>query len=265
MYTTQLVPYSIGIAAEAKPLGTRDLNVTPIEQLPGLDGDIHFNPETNIVRGVDSSGSPYEIRVTTDTSIVAEWLPLSSNRLTPPDIQPGELIELYRLADSDRYFWRCMGLRDELRRLETVIYTFCGDPNVNNDTLDINNCYFFEVSTHQKTITVGTSKTNGEPFGYTLQINAGEGSVTLTDDINNRLVLNSGASSIKAETSSKSFVHLDNRNVFMQNTDGSKVSLVGGNVNVDAPSRVTLNGGGSVLTLQGGGTTLKTPKFDGGT
>ncbi|MOA50526.1 hypothetical protein D3C78_1735510 [compost metagenome] len=35
--------------------------------------------------------------------------------------------------------------------------------------------------------------------------------------------------------------------------------------NVDVKGKkITLNGGGSVFTLQAGGTTLKTPRFDGG-
>lgn len=221
MHMSQLIPYSIGIAAENKPLDTRFLNVAPIELLSALDGEIKYDPQTSTVKGQDSLGNQYEIKTTLDNSLTAEWLPGMSNRVTPPDIRRGEFIELFRLADSDKFYWRCMGIRDDLRRLETAIYAFNGTPVETDEGIDYNTCYFFEVSTHKKLVTMSTSQANGEPFRYTFQFNTDEGHVLLTDDVGNHVLLDSA-----------------NTNIHMENIEGTMVELNKKDINFYAPQDV---------------------------
>lgn len=185
MHTSMLHRFSIGIAAENKPLNTRMLNIVPIELMPALDGELVFDPEQQKISGVDKNGETFEIAVTTDVSISAEWLPLGTNRLTPPDIRRGELIEIYRVADSDQYFWRCMGLRDELRRLETVIWVFNGSPDLGSEGIDPETSYFLEISTHRGIVTFSTSKANNEKCTYTVQFNPMDGTFRMEDDVGN--------------------------------------------------------------------------------
>lgn len=281
MYGSELKTYSIGIAAENKPLDTRQLNITPIEALPALDGEITFSPQELLVSGTDSFGNRYEVRTTLDNTVTAEWLPMGSNRLTPPDIRRGEFVEVLRLGDSDRFFWRPMGLRDDLRRLETVIYAFNANPNeTEGNGIDIQNCYFLEISTHRKLVTFGTSKANGEPFQYTFQINTDEGLVTLTDDIGNYIELDSGERSLRIENADRSFVHvdkrriraqtpdeawveIDGRDIHLENSAGAFVDLREGQIRADAGELLELKVGDSVFTLTPSGTTLRTPRFDG--
>ena len=221
MHMSQLIPYSIGIAAENKPLDTRFLNVTPIELLSALDGEIKYDPQTSVVKGKDSMGNEYEIKTTLDNCLTAEWLPGMSNRVTPPDIRRGEFIELFRLADSDKFYWRCMGIRDDLRRLETAIYAFNGTPSETEAGIDYNTCYFFEVSTHKKLVTLSTSQANGEPFRYTFQFNTDEGHVLLTDDVGNHIKLDS-----------------TNTNIHLENIEGTVVELNKKDINFYAPNDV---------------------------
>jgi len=295
MQVSQLDRYSIGIAAENKPLTSRHLNITPVEVLSALDGEINFAPQDNTVSGVDADGNRYEVKTTQDMTLTAEWLPLSSNRVTPPDIRRGELVEIYRVADSDQFFWRCMGLRDDLRRLETVIFAFNGSPDEGSKGIDPATCYFMEVSTHKKTITVSTSQSNGEPFGYTAQINAGEGQVVLEDTIGNTLFLDSGRVFWELINADQTHLQLDRTNIYgkadnniefragndvyweagnnMSIEVGNNYSMNAGNnssikagstASMEGGSSAILKSGGSTFTLTPGGTTLKTPSFSGG-
>lgn len=280
MQGSQLRTYSIGLAAENKPLDSRMLNVVPVEKLPALDGELTFNPQENIAKGTDSQGNQYEVKTTTDITLTAEWLPRGSNRATPPDIRRGEYVEILQLGDSDRFFWCELGLRDDLRRLETVIYVFNANPNEAGNGLDINNCYFLEISTHQKLVTFGTSKANGEPFGYTLQLNTDVGQLTVQDDIGNFLHMDSKRRFIHAENADRSYVEIDKRKIHAQNTagtlldmdddhlrlqnaTGSFVDLNAANIEISADAGVTMRSGASVFTLAPDGTILKSPKFKG--
>lgn len=304
MQVSQLHRYSIGLAAENKPLDSRHLNITPVEVLSALDGEINFTPQDQTVAGVDADGNRYEVKSTTDMTLTAEWLPLSSNRVTPPDVRRGELIEIYQVADGDQFFWRCMGLRDDLRRLETVIFAFNGSPNEGSKGIDPETCYFLEVSTHKKTVTFSTSQANGEPFGYHFQINANDGQVTLEDTIGNTLYLDSARVFWELINSDNTYLQLDRTNIYgkadnniefragndvywesgnnttfkvgnnFTMTAGSNSNIeagsnanmkAGGTATVDGGAGAILKSGGSVLSLSPGGTTLTTPSFTGGT
>lgn len=212
---TQFKPYSLGVAAENKSLTSRHLAIAPHEITPGLDGEISFNPEERIFSGFDKDGNEYQTKVTEDVSITAEWLPFGSNRMTPPDVRRGEPVMVYRLADTDRYYWRCLGLRDDLRRLETVIYAFNANPSETDNGLNLENCYYLEISTHQKLITLGTSQANGEPYGYAIQLDTGEGKFSLEDTLGNSMHLDTGRILWEFINAAETHVKLDKEHIYM--------------------------------------------------
>ena len=269
MSMSQLHRYSVGLAAENKPLDSRMLNITPVEVMPALDGEINFNPEDNIHKGVDANGEVYEVKATTDITLTAEWLPLGSNRVTPPDIRRGELIEIYRVGDSDQYFWRCMGLRDDLRRLETAIFAFNGSPDEGAKGIDATTCYFFEVSTHKKMVTMSTSQANGEPFGYSFQVNAGDGQVTLEDTIGNTLFLDSGKIFWELINADGTYVQLDRRDIHAYapqditlKADRDIDMYAGNEIRAEGKNRVFLKCGSSTIEMTPGNITEKSPRID---
>lgn len=242
---SQLFPYSIGIAVENKPLDSRHLNVAPIEQLSALDGELTFNPVEHIVKGQLPDGGSYETKIITDVSITAEWLPMGSNRVTPPDIRRGELVEIYRLADTDKFFWRPLGIRDHLRRLETVIWAFNGSPDENTVGIDPSTCYFVEVSTHQKQITISTSKANGEPFAYSFQINAADGKVVLEDDAGNFIELDSANTLLHLENAEGTMLELNQRDI-KAHAPNNFTAAIGNDANLQVGNNFTLQAGGDV-------------------
>lgn len=244
---------SLGIVAENKKMSdakgkiNRVVMVTPIEDLSMTNGEIRSNPEQLEASGTDVSGKAYSTSVPVDQVVEATWVPFLSNRLTPPDVRRGERVRLWRSGDADKYYWSTMGLDDNLRKLETVIFAFSATTDESQVDLDLNNCYYFEVSTHNKSITIQTSSSNGEPFRYTAQINAAEGAFLIEDDIGNSIELDSP----------------ENR-ICLENADDSKVELKGGKIAIVANEEVSLTVGGTKQVWKPGITTLKTPLFDGG-
>lgn len=244
---------ALGIVAENKAMKdasgkfNRTILVTDIESLNMTNGEIRSNPEQLESSGVDATGKVYNSAVVVDQVIEATWVPFLSNRLTAPDVRRGERVRLWRSGDADKYYWSTMGLDENLRKLETAIFAFSGTPDESQTELDLENCYYFEVSTHNKTITLQTSASNGEPFRYTAQINAAEGAFLIEDDIGNSFELDS----------------TENR-LTLENADDSKVELNRGKIAIIANEEVSLTVGGTKQVWKPGITTLKTPKFAGG-
>ncbi len=231
--------YSIGIAAENKPLNTDILEVAPIEELNMLDGQITANTVDYKAKGVDALGKAYNTSVLNKISIKCKWLPLgSSNRITSPDVRRGEAIMVYQFSDADKFYWCTLQQDSHLRRLETVIFAFSGtSEEVNKLTPD--NSYFIEISTHRKQITLHTSQANGEPFSYDIQINTKDGNIVITDDVGNEFVLDSKASRLFMKNIDNSSIDINKRNISFNSSDS--INIQTNNYNVKA-SQTTIDG-----------------------
>ena len=256
---SQLTPYSVGVSAENKPLNSKELNIAPIEKLPALDGELDVNPQTLTVSGVDKNNVKYEVQANVDNVITATWMPMGgSNRVSPPDIRRGELVWIYRLADSDTFYWVTLGISDHLRRLETIIFAVNGQPTNADAAVGPNNSYWLEISTHKKLVTFSTSALNGEPFTYTLQLDTNEGRFTLTDDIENMIQLESKDKRIVVRNAANCYLELDdvdmNINVprnFTMNVGKSADITVGKDVTTEIGNNLTETIGGDVTRTVG--------------
>lgn len=238
---------SIGIVAENKAMFAKEVDVTPIESMNMLDGEIKSNPVAVESRGQDAKGQSFATRATVDSTVSATWLPWGSNRVSAPDVRRGERVYLWQSADADKYYWTSSGLDDHLRKLETAIFAFSASSSESDSGIDVDKCYFLEISTHQKLVTFKTSSANGEPFEYNFQFNTGEGVVTLADDVGNYFELDSPAHKLT-----------------LKNQDQSHVILDKTKINIKATDEIAFDVGGTQVSLTPGGTLWKTPKFDGG-
>lgn len=219
--TSQWRLYSLGEVAADKPLDSKDIEVSPVESFPLLDGEITDNAATLEVtpKGETSTASS----VTATVTLKATWRSRSSsNRVTAPDVRRGEKVEIYTLADSNEFFWDLHDAGDiSRRRLETVTYAYSGSPVVgskdgpNNAGAQNDNCYVTEISTHQKKITLSTSDKNGEKCRYTIQINPGDGLLLIADDQDNGLTLDSVQGIWKIFNAEGSFIELNKRNIII--------------------------------------------------
>lgn len=224
--------YSFGIAAENKPLSTKELLVIPIEIFLGMEGEIGEEVVELKHKGVNSFDEPYEVTVKHGQSIPCKWLQWGSNRATAPDVRRGERVLIYRVADSDEeFYWVSAGLDDHLRRLETVVWLFNANPDgLSDDPSSLEDSYAIEISSHKKLITLHTTKKNGEPFAYTFQFNLGTGYVTLADDAKNFFEFNSADTKITMHNASGTYFQLNKQDIF---------AVAPRNIDVKATEKIT--------------------------
>lgn len=216
---SQLHFYSVGIVAANKKLSSKIIEVTPIETLTMLSGELTDNSANLKASATDASGKAYDISIASTVSIKATWLPIGvSNRISAPDVRRGEVVIIYRFADTDEFWWSTLKDDMHLRKLETVVYAFSA--TTKEDTpIGPDNYYFIEISTHQKLLHIHTSKDNGEPFGYDIQINTGSGFIQIQDDDGNFIKFDSNEQQIIVVNKSLSAVEINKKNINLNCSD----------------------------------------------
>lgn len=235
---------SIGRAVENKALGSKELEVKLIEHTPFADGEVKSVASEYKAKGEDVNGKAYEVSLIADHAITATWLPWGSNRISAPDIRRGERVAIYQYEDTDQYYWTDLGLDAALRRKETVILAISNiSDNNSEDPLSVDNCYFIELSTHNKAITIQTSKSDGEEFLYTFQLNPKEKCVVLEDDDDNHFFMDSENAIVRLHNSSDTYVELNKEHIYNYAKDsinfqaGKTINFQAGNsVNISTPS-----------------------------
>ena len=241
--------YSIGIVAANKPLKSRHIEVTPMEDSPMLDGEITDNQDKYESKGSNSEGQAFEVSLKTTASIRALWVPFGdTNRKTAPDVRRGERVAIYRFGDADEYFWTTMTHHEKIRRLETVVYAFSNNSkeNIENDS---SSTYYFEISTHTKLITFHTAKNDGEFCSYNFQVNTKLGNFTFEDDIGNFIFLDSKEKQIKMRNIDDSFVDINRKIITLQSLD--KIILNTQHVEINAQSTLKITTSDFTTTTNG--------------
>lgn len=207
---------SMGVVANNKELGSDVIQVIPIEQAPFIDGELASVPFDAEASGKDSQGNSFNVKTQTDQAIAAKWArQAGANRGTPPDVRRGQRVHLWKFADKNDYWWTYAGLDDHLFKLETVVMRFSATADEAADSTALENCYYLEISSHTKTITLQTAKVNGEFCKYVLQINMAEGRVVLTDDLGNDFTLDSKETVISMENAEGTILALNKKDISM--------------------------------------------------
>lgn len=240
------------------------------ELLPNTDGQLRNNPVPLKRNYIDARGRKYTSRGTHNNNFTATYYSNDTFRKTAPDVQRGERVLVWRKGLTDLWYWEPFnGDSMSKRRLETVVQSVNadkqkgGDPDRHEGGAD-GNTYYQEMSSQNKTYTVRTSKANGEVASYTFQINAGDGSIILCDDVGNHIELDTTNMRIWMRNSAQTMVKLEGNNIEMYCNEQC-TATVGGNltVNVNGDANVKVGGssnievGGSSNVNVGGSTTLK--------
>lgn len=267
MFESKFRVVSIGIAAENKKLESYELPIAPIEMFPLVDGELMESLDETDVSGANQADIEYTVKIRTSSTLTATWLQLGSNRVTAPDVRRGERVKVWQYGDSDKYYWTPMGMDDEQRRLETVIWAWSATPDIEEELEISKNMYSVEVSSHGKHITLHTTRANGEPFEYTMQLNTKDGLFFLTDQDGNSVQLNSAERIIKAINSDKSEITIDKTKIrayakdeikarsddHMEASAGGNLDIfVEGDVNQYVKGNYNLKVDGDILNIVGG-------------
>lgn len=236
--------YSAGIVASNKKLTEKTVECCPIEDLNYVDGNLSSQQSEYKAKAVDGSGGAYETELKTTVTINATWLSLScSNRITAPDVRRGELVMLYQFGDADKYYWTTLKEDIRLRKLETVIYAFSATQDESKDATS-DTTYYLEISTHKKIVHFHTSKADGEPFAYDIQLNTKEGFLAICDDVGN-------------------FISFDstNRRLEMKNIDGSHLDINKKDIVISSVDSITLQSKNIIQKATNHDTTTTTQKI----
>ncbi len=216
---SQLKLYSLATVAVNKKLTSKEIECTPDEVAPMIDGEITDDTKTYKASATDKDGAAYDLEVKTTLTVKATWLPMGgSNRMTAPDVRRGELVVLYQFADSDQFWWTTLKDDMKFRKLETVIYAFSATTD-EAATMSSENMYFLEVSTHNKMVHFHTSKANGEPYIYDIQINTKVGFIQIQDDVGNLIRFDSKERQIELLNNDGSKVEINKTNIFLESKD----------------------------------------------
>lgn len=236
MNQSKLHLYSFGIVAANKPLSSNSIEVTPMEDMNMISGEISDNLNEAVVGGQDADGAKFEARVAGSATVTASWLPFSSNRKTPPDVRRGEKVAIWKFADTDKYWWSELEYDAKLRKLETVVWMFSNTKDEGADATP-ETTYFVEVSTHTKQIRIHTGVSDGEPFSYDIMLNTKEGNFRITDDAENFIYLDSKAKRLALHNTVGSFIDIFEKNITINAVEN--ISMIAGNlISMKAGSRI---------------------------
>lgn len=203
--------YSLGYAAGNLEFGQRELEVIPIESLSQFDGEVNDMRDSIESTGKDREGNEYKTKQETSHSIVATYMPNDANRPFPGLVRRGERVLIYRVGDTDKFYWAETGLDDTIRRQDVFVIAIPNSPKENENSREGNSAYYIEVNTVDKHISIRTNKNDGEAYAYDVQLNGKGGFISLQDDVGNfiqlvskeqRVILgNAAGSEIKIEKS----------------------------------------------------------------
>lgn len=257
--------YSLGTVAANKLRGSHVIEVTPIEKLPLLDGEITDHVEELTIDGQSSTGA-YSTKVKTSATIQATWYPgENTNRRNAPDVRRGEIVNILQFADDmTQFYWTTLTDSFHLRRLETSTVALSGDPD-NPPSEDLSNCYVFESSTHDGLVRLRTSQANGEPYAYDVEINTKAGTVTITDNANNYIHINSNQDLIDLTNGRGTFLRLNADDMEINVVNNLSIN-VGGKTSVNVADSIDTESGSTITSSAASSVTNKAPTIveDGG-
>lgn len=251
--------YSFGIVMIDKERKSDLIKVLPQEELSISDGVIRDfktegkgkveykeKSETQLLKDQtmsydvklqDHQGVERMKKVTGDVMIIAKWIPLGqSNRITSPDVIKGETVMLFRVSDTDEYYWTPLMREPSIRRQETVLYAF-GNIPTGLEAWDKETSYWLEVSTHDKYAHLHTAKNDGEPFEYDIKLDTQAGVLTITDNAGNNIILDSTNNKLTINTNVDVEVNTQNAVV----NASTKVDVNTATATINASSETTIN------------------------
>ena len=186
-----------GIAAEDIDPESITLMVICAELTPtAIAGTVAKGITTSMVSLADRDGKPISSPITTTNHIVATWEGDSNSRY-PPLVRKGEPVKVFKDGPEDKYYWCTTGRGRDFRTTDRIhMEVGATDPTKPGVTKDDTNTYSISVDSQNKLVSLKTSKANGEPVAFAIQIDTDSGTFTLSDDTTgtpNRIFLDSGA------------------------------------------------------------------------
>lgn len=187
--------WSLGTVVEDAIEGSRVIKVNPNERLPLQEGQVGTNSEQYEGTAKTTDGVAGSQSVVASDVITATWLLNGDNHLwTVPMVRKNETVKIYKYSDKQEFFWTTMMSSPEFRKTERIVY---GASNLSGEgTVDIDDLYHIEFDTLTKELSIRTSLSDGEEFGYELSLNPREKKFWAKDHVGNIIELDSPTNNI---------------------------------------------------------------------
>lgn len=212
----------IGIVAENAILGhEHQIHVFLQDAFPNSRGKLELNPQQFTTKGVDAQGKSYNSKVKTSSTITARWFNEDSNRITPPQVQKGEEVSIYKFNGNDNYWWKPNNRHMHKRVQEVVVEAYAAKPlsaGKEPTPSTPENSYSKTVDTVNGVMEMRMSKANGEVCAWLFQMDGKKGVLTITDQNGNFINIDDGMTEITIHNKENSFIQLDKTTINIQST-----------------------------------------------
>lgn len=202
--------YSLGEVTNNPDYDDHVIWVMPTEKRYGITEETLNNPQREEFTYKDHEGNERSGNSTSNTGIQCTWMRRNSNRVTPPNVRRGDEVTIWRLGDSNKYFWED-NCNTSVKRVERVIFAYAADPSGPLKG-DLSNCYIVEISPVDGLYGIHTSTANGEPFEWDFQIDAKGGRAAIESSNGEHVLIDSNERLIELANSDGSVAKLDKRN-----------------------------------------------------
>ena len=202
--------YSIGYCLVNKDPKTDIIRATPTSVFPMVDGEMVDHAETYNASGQDSFKGNYAESMETTIGIKCKWLCQDGNLLTPPDVRRGAKVSIYRMGNSDQFFWTLYTNTGNYQKLETQ---FRGYSNTQDENAvpDESNTWIHGADTRDtKRFVYGkTTRSDGEKFAYEAYSDSKENRMHFKDDVGNEILIDSENTIVRLQNANGTFLELN--------------------------------------------------------
>lgn len=245
--------YSIGVLVENVVNGNPVVKVWPIERVPMIQpGEMETSYFDKIAgasyqhKGVDASGKHYRNDISTDVAISAKYLSQSRNQVSIPLMRKNERVMIYRLKGSNEFYWQPLGTDNRLGERDHHVEMFAATKEGEQKGFEGSpeQAYTKTMSPANGEVSIVTSKANGEPASYVVQINTKQGAVVVQDDLGNIIQISSVEKRITLRNGDDTFIDMNKENLSIQALGNCDIKI-GGNLNVEVGGNETYKIGGN--------------------
>lgn len=183
--TTRNIPKMVyeGFAAEDIEENSVILKVICPELTPhAVIGPIGAGITKDTTKLTDRDGTAINVPVTTSNHVVASWEGGSNTRY-PPSVKKGEPVEVYKVANQDKYKWRSSGQGRDFRKTDRITFEVGAMPeDGKGGEKSDQNTYSACLDSINKKMTIKNSKANGEAVAFSCEFDLKSGTFTISDD-----------------------------------------------------------------------------------
>ena len=239
---TRFRRYALGNVVKKAKVNNRELEIFLTEIKSNLitkytDGVEIVQPtgQTGLLGDVkDKDGNVLTSNTKRGAKIKAMWLRGSGNRSTPPTVHIGETVEVYKLGNSDKYYWRTLFEEPHIRGKELAMYSYS---NIDRDAfpkemMNNENTYYMLISPLTKEIRLHTSINDKEPLMWDMVLNTKDGTFDLFNDAGDKIHIEKEKIEITSKTINLLADDINIKGKKTVNIETKQATIKGGKLNV---------------------------------